>query len=751
MKKIKYLLISLFIFSSLFFMIGCKEKECEHEYKYDRHEATCTEKGVIESYCSKCGIKGDTQYLPKLDHDFIVEEGYEATCTFNGYTDKIYCGRCGYVKQEKEEILASHDLVIDKGYEPTCTEWGLSDGKHCTKCSYVEEGTYIEPTHNETIIPGKDATCGEPGYTEGSYCSVCNEILTESNPIQATEKHNFIEHNDCSVCGTPYYTLGANYYLSDDETGYLVAYEFMNNLPEEVYLPTYYNGKPVIGLAYHAFYEKDTIKKIVFSDNIKVIGGTSIYHCDNLETLVFNSAIEEYQSYGISSNDNLKYVYYNGSIADWCNIKFAGAFIIYSLYNPSKMDYFYVADQNGDVDYNNKKYSRVLDLVIPEGVTKINNYVFSTFKFLNSVSLPSTLQEIGDYCFSDCTGIKEINIPANVKKLGNGTFSDCTGIEKITLPNTLNELGNNVFSGCTNLVTANIPTVLESISGGLFRDCTSLTNITIPRGVTKIGASAFYNCESITSIEIPALVTEIGSNAFYGTSIKTITLPNVVTMGYGVFEQCKLLESIHIPGSLVTLPNSTFKNCSQLKTVTFDTNHTASNDENGIYIKFTIGWEAFCCCTSLETITLPSYCEGINDSAFISCENLTTVNLPLKDTINQTYDFTIGKQAFASCVKLQSIILPKGSHIIDELAFFNCYKLSYIVIPAGVEQIKANAFNGCYSLDKIYYELDEIDYAMIEIDPTNTALTDNKIYYYSKTEKTDGQWWYYVDWVPTEW
>ena len=443
---------------------------------------------------------------------------------------------------------------------------------------------------------------------------------------------------------------------------------------------------------------------------------------------VFNSAIEEYQSYGISSNDNLKYVYYNGSIADWCNIKFAGAFIIYSLYNPSKMDYFYVADKNGDVDYNNKKYSRVLDLVIPEGVTKINNYAFSTFKFLNSVSLPSTLQEIGDYCFSDCTGIKEINIPGNVKKLGNGTFSDCTGIEEITLPNTLNELGNNVFSGCTNLVTANIPTVLESISGGLFRDCTSLTNITIPSGVTKIGASAFYNCESITSIEIPALVTEIGSNAFYGTSIKTITLPNVVTMGYGVFEQCKLLESIHIPGSLATLPNLTFKNCSKLKTVTFDTNHTASNDENGIYIKFTIGWEAFCCCTSLETITLPSYCEGINDSAFISCENLTTVNLPLKDTINQTYDLTIGKQAFASCVKLQSIVLPKGSHIIDELAFFNCYKLSYIVIPAGVEQIKANAFDGCYSLDKIYYELDEIDYAMIEIDPTNTALTDNKIY-----------------------
>lgn len=751
MKNIKYLLISLFIFGTLFFVVSCKEKECEHEWETIRHESTCVDAGVSFKKCSKCGLDEDHQKLPLVNHTFVEEEGYPASCTQDGLTKKIYCSVCNYISQDHQTINASHDLVVDKGYEPTCTEWGLSDGKHCTKCSYVEEGTYIEPAHNEIIVPAKEATCGEAGYTESSYCSVCNETLSESSPIDATEQHTFIDHNDCSVCSTPYYTLGANYYLSDDETGYFVSYEWANNLPEEVYLPTYYNNKPVIGLSYHAFYEKDTVKKIVFSDTIKIISGTSIYYCENLDTIVLNSAIEKYESYGISSNDNLKYVYFNGSIADWCNIEFDGSFIIYSLYNPSKMEYFYVADQNGDLNYNNKKYTRVLDLVIPEGVTKINNNAFSTFKFLNSVTFPSTLQEIGDYSFSDCTGITEINIPTSTKKIGSGAFSGCKEITEIALPNTLNDLGNSVFNGCSNLVTANIPTVLESISDGLFSDCTSLTNITIPSGVTKIGSSAFYNCKSITSIEIPALVTEIGSNAFYGTSIKTIELPNVVTMGYGVFEQCKLLESIHIPGSLATLPDSTFKNCSKLKTVTFDTNHTASNDEEGIYIKFTIGWEAFCNCTSLETITLPSYCEGIKSSAFISCENLTTVNLPLKDTINQTYNFEIGRQAFASCVKLQSIVLPKGTHIIDELAFYNCYKLSYIVIPAGVEQIKANAFNGCYSLDKIYYELDEIDFAMIEIDSTNTTLTDNKIYYYSKTEKTDGQWWYYVDWVPTEW
>ena len=62
--------------------------------------------------------------------------------------------------------------------------------------------------------------------------------------------------------------------------------------------------------------------------------------------------------------------------------------------------------------------------------------------------------------------------------------------------------------------------------------------------IDSIG-NAFRNCSSLTSIDLPN-VTSIGSNAFDScSSLTSIYLPKVTSIGRNVFAHCSSLTSIH--------------------------------------------------------------------------------------------------------------------------------------------------------------------------------------------------------------
>ena len=85
--------------------------------------------------------------------------------------------------------------------------------------------------------------------------------------------------------------------------------------------------------------------------------------------------------------------------------------------------------------------SSIKHLIIPEGVTHIGIYAFSTCVEIETVKLPSTLKYIGAYAFnaiggrwSDCT-YPTIVIPTGVEYIGENNFSSpCTLIFEATTP-----------------------------------------------------------------------------------------------------------------------------------------------------------------------------------------------------------------------------------------------------------------------------------------------------------------------------
>ena len=138
-------------------------------------------------------------------------------------------------------------------------------------------------------------------------------------------------------------------------------------------------------------------------------------------------------------------------------------------------------------------------------------------------SIKEGVRTICDNAFESCTSLSSlvisdsvagIVIPDGVTSIGDYAFSSCRSLTNIVIPDSVTSIGDHAFEGCYSLYSIVIPNSVTSIGNHAFEDCYSLTGIVIPDGVTSIGNEAFWGCRSLTNIVIPDGVTSIGDYAF---------------------------------------------------------------------------------------------------------------------------------------------------------------------------------------------------------------------------------------------
>ena len=261
--------------------------------------------------------------------------------------------------------------------------------------------------------------------------------------------------------------------------------------------------------------------------------------------------------------------------------------------------------------------SGLISVNVPNSIKGISSYTFAGCSSLVSFTIPDSTDYIGEGAFCGCSSLESIIIPDNVSGIAGGTnesgnfrsgaFENCTKLQSVVIGNSLEIIGKRTFWNCQNLIDVVIGDAVTFIDNGAFYYCSSLTAITIPEAVTKlgqyvtayndwgvfencsnltsielsdslsfIGDKTFFGCLALTSIEIPQSVKVIGRGAFAYTGLNSVVIPNSVinvvgdtsNVGYiGTFENCKHLVSTTI-GSSVNRMSLTFKDCSELKTVT---------------------------------------------------------------------------------------------------------------------------------------------------------------------------------------
>lgn len=129
--------------------------------------------------------------------------------------------------------------------------------------------------------------------------------------------------------------------------------------------------------------------------------------------------------------------------------------------------------------------------------------------------------------FEDNVALGSIILPSGMTKINNPGFTGCTNLTSVTLPETLETIGGNAFQGCTSLESIIIPNSVTSISGSAFESCTALTYVKLPDGITELSESTFRYCSTLPSITIPASVTTIDKHCFLDCrALAEITLLN---------------------------------------------------------------------------------------------------------------------------------------------------------------------------------------------------------------------------------
>jgi len=153
-------------------------------------------------------------------------------------------------------------------------------------------------------------------------------------------------------------------------------------------------------------------------------------------------------------------------------------------------------------------------------------------------------------------------------------------------------------------------------------------------------------------------------------------------IGDNAFCDCSGLTSLTLPSGVTEIGNAAFEGCSGLASLTLPSGVTK------------IGDNAFCDCSGLTSLTLPSDVTEIGNAAFEGCSGLASLTLPSGVT-------KIGYSAFLRCSGLTSLTLPSGVTEIGNAAFEGCSGLTSLTLPSGVTKIGNAAFEGCSGLTSL--------------------------------------------------
>ncbi len=382
--------------------------------------------------------------------------------------------------------------------------------------------------------------------------------------------------------------------------------------------------------------------------------------------------------------------------------------------------------EDGPLNFGRVLYSfkgTVKDVVIPEGVSIIEDYVFIGNDSMETLTLGFDVEEIGEYAFQNCVNLKTVTTNEALGVIAAGTFKGCVSLESIDLSETtVATIGYQAFSDCVSLAEIKLSETLSEIGEYAFQG-TAITSIEFLKNVNSVSANAFLNAETLENISVvdnnkeftsidgvlynkkvkalicvpaaisgeftlPASVEEIRDEAFYGSNVTEVKLADESALKYigiSAFENSSI-ESVIIPAKIEKLNANTFKNATKLSNVTF---------EEGITY---IGAGAFEGAVALEEIKLPESLVKVGNSAF--------KNAGLKSVNTGDGLAEISSNAFADNKALTDLYIGKNVEKIGENAFANAKSLVAVNLPASLIYFNANAFVGNGKLAKVTVDKD---------------------------------------------
>lgn len=195
-----------------------------------------------------------------------------------------------------------------------------------------------------------------------------------------------------------------------------------------------------------AFYLCSNLGNVNFNENLTTIKAAAFDGCSSLERVELPDSVSEIDSCAFRNCTNLVYFRYPAS---WSNVKY------YSTGNLANMNTIY--------GYIFNNCPKLVEIDIPDGITKIPTYAFAGMHTLTEVVFPKSLKTVGEGAFNECTNLVDVRFNEGLYEIEKNAFFGCASLQKVVLPESVDMVGNKAFSNCP-LITVYCPLKLYVIS-----------------------------------------------------------------------------------------------------------------------------------------------------------------------------------------------------------------------------------------------------------------------------------------------
>lgn len=288
------------------------------------------------------------------------------------------------------------------------------------------------------------------------------------------------------------------------------------------------------------------------------------------------------------------------------------------------------------------------------------------------------ITEIGESAFANCENLQVVTLPESTKSIGYKAFENCTSLEMVMINATDSiSIKNKAFAGCSSLriIASNAEHGEMDEEYDPFEDCTS--ELAPKKFWVPIVADGYngYCIQFVPGVDVVRYdVVDVGQKGklIYGVNADD--------------EPWLVLGSTKAMDDTIKLPTSTSE--------IFSSSMKGTVSQSGSY---SVNWEqlsdlwideeAFMGSDLGGDLVFHDFC-GLGASAFLGCENITSVSLEGENTV-------LDQNVFASCTNLQTVYIKDVSSKsgLYHGMFYECKKLNHITL-GNTEPMKLFIYSG---------------------------------------------------------